>query len=151
MTVIPHAPAGRRGPRDCAATVAIGSDETAASWSPVWPNSARHSCSGPIDASWRPDGGRAIDRDPALATRAPRLRKEQGPDRLVAQRAGRVRWARALQPWPKTYTFWHRPRRCRPLRLIFRAHCASSRRPFPVGAGTVLEAAGGKLVVATGA
>ena len=54
---------------------------------------------------------------------------------------------RALVPWPKTYSFWLRPAG-EPLRLILEKVSVIAGQGAP---GEVLEAAGDRLVVATGA
>jgi methionyl-tRNA formyltransferase len=56
---------------------------------------------------------------------------------------------RALQPWPKTYTFWQRTSG-EPLRVILdKVHVEPE--ASPAEPGTVLEAQAERLVVATGA
>jgi methionyl-tRNA formyltransferase len=58
-----------------------------------------------------------VKQDPALATKAPRLTKENGLldwSRSGAQVCCQVR---AMHPWPTAYTWWHRPGHS-PLRLI---------------------------------
>ncbi|HEX4611143.1 MAG TPA: methionyl-tRNA formyltransferase [Urbifossiella sp.] len=55
--------------------------------------------------------------DPALVTKAPKIKKEFG---LIdwTKPASRIGWhIRAMQPWPTAYTFLHRPGK-EPLRLI---------------------------------
>ena len=55
--------------------------------------------------------------DTALATKAPRLKKEQGAIDW-SKRAEQIRnQIRALKPWPGSYTFWHRAGH-EPLRLV---------------------------------
>jgi methionyl-tRNA formyltransferase len=55
--------------------------------------------------------------DPKLATKAPRLKKEQGAIDW-SQSAEQIRnQIRALKPWPGSYTFWRRPGQ-EPLRLV---------------------------------
>jgi methionyl-tRNA formyltransferase len=91
---------------------------------------------------------RPIAQDPALASKARRLRKEDGlvdwsrPARDVKNQV------RAVQPWPKAYTFWHREDGP-PLRLILGTVQVV---PGRAGAapGTVLQAEGDRLVVAAG-
>jgi methionyl-tRNA formyltransferase len=94
----------------------------------------------------------AIGQDPAQATRAPRLKKTDGladwsrPARALSDQV------RALDPWPKTYTFWQRPAG-EPLRLILdkvAVELAAGAAPSS-GAGKVLEDQGERLVVAAGA
>ena len=57
------------------------------------------------------DAGRleALPQDPALASKAPRLKKTDG--RIDWNRPARAikDQIRAMEPWPKTYTYWHRP------------------------------------------
>lgn len=55
--------------------------------------------------------------DPALVTKAPKLKKEHG---LIdwTQAAEKIAWhVRAMQPWPTAYTFFHRPGK-EPMRVI---------------------------------
>ncbi len=57
-----------------------------------------------------------IPQDAALASKAPRLKKEQGAidwSRTALEIKNHVR---ALRPWPRAYTFWHR-KGAEPLRL----------------------------------
>jgi methionyl-tRNA formyltransferase len=55
--------------------------------------------------------------DPQLATKAPRLKKEQGAIDW-SKSAEQIRnHVRALKPWPGSYTFWHRAGH-EPLRLV---------------------------------
>jgi methionyl-tRNA formyltransferase len=85
--------------------------------------------------------------DSRLATKAPRLKKEQGAidwSRSAEQIRNQVR---ALKPWPGTYTFWHRAGH-EPLRLVVDAVQAST---GPSGSpGTVLISNAHQLEVATG-
>jgi len=110
--------------------------------------------------------------DPALATKAPRISKQQGA--IDWQRpARRIRdQIRAFQPWPGAYTYWLQARNG-PLRLaIQRASLRESTPPPPVAGhaesgmeaasgnnvaaaadiapGTVVAASGGSLELATG-
>lgn len=90
----------------------------------------------------------AIPQDPALATRAPRLKKTDGQvdwSRSALQIKNQVR---ALEPWPKSYTQWSRPSG-EPLRLILGKVqvidlCADS------PPGTVVISERGALMVNTG-
>jgi methionyl-tRNA formyltransferase len=91
---------------------------------------------------------RALPQDPALASRAPRLKKSHGlvdwsrPAEAIANQV------RAMEPWPKTYTFWHRPQGS-PLRLIF-GPVEVVEGPPEGPPGTVLEAHHSRLVIAAG-
>lgn len=91
--------------------------------------------------------------DPALATKAPRLRKQDGEldwHRTARQLHNQVR---ALQPWPGSYTHWASGKG-EPLRLILNRVVVESdeetTEPGKSEPGTVLESHEGRLVVATG-
>jgi methionyl-tRNA formyltransferase len=92
--------------------------------------------------------GRAelLPQDPALTSRAPRLKKTDGAIDWNRPAAAIKNQIRALEPWPKTYTFWHRGEAV-PLRLILGPVGVVEGEGVP---GTVLEAAGGRLVIAAG-
>ena len=93
--------------------------------------------------------------DATLATKAPRLKKEQGAidwSKPAEQIRNQVR---ALKPWPGSYTFWHRTGQ-EPLRLVV-DRVAVEGSGFGVQgsgdrgqAGQVLVSEGKRLVVATG-
>lgn len=98
--------------------------------------------------------------DTSLATKAPRLKKEQGAidwSKSAEQIRNQVR---AFKPWPGSYTFWHRPGH-EPLRLVVdrvAVECsgvsASGSREAPgsitAGPGRVVLSDGKRLHVATG-
>ncbi|MEX0939362.1 MAG: methionyl-tRNA formyltransferase [Pirellulales bacterium] len=90
---------------------------------------------------------REVKQDRTLVTRAPRLQKSQGQVDWSRSAAEIKNQVRALQPWPTTYTFWHRPGH-EPLRLILEQVLA-----LPDAAeaepGTVVETER-RLVVTTG-
>jgi methionyl-tRNA formyltransferase len=102
--------------------------------------------------SQHPDGS-GIVQNPDLATKAPRLKKEDGLvdwSRSAVQIANQVR---AFQPWPKTYTLWNRDAG-EPLRLILeKVHPASTNRTQIPGVstspGTIVESHDESLLVAT--
>lgn len=93
------------------------------------------------------DRARALPQNPALASRAPRLRKEHG---LIdwSRSAWQVRdQVRAMDPWPRAYTFWLRGAG-EPLRLILGPVEPLEREHAEPG--TIVEAEGPRLVVAAG-
>jgi methionyl-tRNA formyltransferase len=103
---------------------------------------------------WDSSSPLGTPQDPALATKAPRLKKEQGAidwSKPAEQIRNQIR---ALKPWPGSYTFWHRTGH-EPLRLVVdRAAVAegdrgqgTGNRPKP---GQVAIADGKRLHVATG-
>ena len=112
-------------------------------------------------------GNRGLARRAALSTRsrragsrpcrrirpwpraAPKLKKTDG---LIdwSRPAEAIRnQIRAMDPWPKTYTYWHRAKGP-PLRLIVGPASVVDQIPEDAEPGRVAEAAGDRLVVATG-
>jgi methionyl-tRNA formyltransferase len=86
--------------------------------------------------------------DPSQATKAPRLKKEQGAidwTRAADQIRNQVR---ALKPWPGTFTFWRRAGH-EPLRLVI-DEVAVVTGDLEAQPGTILVNDGKQLVVATG-
>jgi methionyl-tRNA formyltransferase len=89
---------------------------------------------------------RPIEQDSAEASKAPRLKKEDGAIDWSQSAEEIKNQIRAMQPWPRTFTFWHRAEG-EPLRLsIDRAAMAESASAEP---GTVVVAKD-RLIVATG-
>jgi methionyl-tRNA formyltransferase len=99
-------------------------------------------------------GAKPIPQDAAQASKAPRLKKDQGaidwsrPAQVIKNQV------RALRPWPRAFTFWRRPSE-EPLRLnIDRV----SIHPLPLEEGSVREVsapgtilnATSSLIIATG-
>ena len=89
----------------------------------------------------------ALPQNPALASKAPRLKKTDGAIDWNKPALAIKNQIRGLEPWPKTYTYWHRPGGP-PLRLI----------PGPASVvpgddtappGCVLEACHDRLLIAT--
>ena len=89
----------------------------------------------------------ALPQNPALASKAPRLKKTDGAIDWSRSAEAIKNQIRGLEPWPKTYTFWHRPGEP-PLRLILGP--ATAVEGTAASPGTVLEASGGRLIVAAG-
>jgi methionyl-tRNA formyltransferase len=91
----------------------------------------------------------ALPQNPAFASKAPRLKKTDGLIFWYRPALAIKDQIRAMEPWPKTYTFWHRPHGA-PLRVIFgpvRIEALSSKGIPP---GTVLRADEEGLLIATG-
>lgn len=90
----------------------------------------------------------ATKQDPALITKAPKLKKENG---LIdwSQPAERiVNHIRAMQPWPTAYTFLHRGGKPAIRTVIGRAQHELARRTPGVSPGVVLSSSG-RLFVST--
>jgi methionyl-tRNA formyltransferase len=146
VTVIHMSPRVDAGPAIAQAATPIGPGETAAQLEPRLAEMGAPLVIRAIDAL---EAGttQAIDQDPDQATRAPRLKKELGLVDWSRAAVAIENQVRALQPWPKTYTFWHRAGG-EPLRILLeRVHVEPGTLAEP---GTVLEAHAGKLLVATG-
>ncbi len=88
--------------------VAIGPDETAAELEVRLAELGAHLTCETID---RLESGsvHAIAQVASLVTKAPRLKKTDGAIDWSRPAAAIKNQIRALEPWPKTYTFWHRP------------------------------------------
>jgi methionyl-tRNA formyltransferase len=146
VTVIHMTPQLDAGPCIAQARTAIGPDETAAELEPRLADlGARLIC----EAIDRLEAGRveAIPQDATLAGKAPRLKKTDGLIDWSRPAAAIKNHIRAMEPWPKTYTFWHRADDP-PFRLIL--GLVSVLGASLAAPGTVLEAAGNRLVIAAG-
>ena len=93
----------------------------------------------------------ALAQNPALASKAPRLKKTDGLIDWSRPAAAIKNQVRALEPWPKTYTFWHR-QGGPPMRLIFGPVAVENHVNHIAGGapGTVLEAKADRLLIAAG-
>ncbi len=91
-----------------------------------------------------------VMQDPSLASKAPRLKKSHGLIDWNRPAVAIKNHVRAMDPWPKAYTYWHRSKKG-PLRLIL---SKVSVLDTPVSLdpaaepGTVVSAENGKLAVA---
>jgi methionyl-tRNA formyltransferase len=147
VTVIHMSPRIDAGPAIAQAHLPIGPDDTAAE---LEPRLAELGAPLVLDSLARLEAGTLtpVVQDQAQVTRAPRLRKEQGQVDWSRSADDIKNQVRALQPWPKTYTFWKRSAG-EPLRLILdrvRVESAS----HSAAPGTVVEAQQDRLLVATG-
>ena len=96
----------------------------------------------------------AVVQNPAQASKAPRLKKTDGLVDWSRPASAIKNQYRAMEPWPKTYTYWIRPGKPS-LRLLIgpldaEEDTAALVPPETVVPGTVLEAAKNRLVVAAG-
>ncbi len=91
---------------------------------------------------------RTIDQDSTQVSRARRLRKSDGSVDWSRSAVAIKNQVRAMQPWPTTFTYWHRPGK-EPLRLILDRVEALTETTI-ASPGTVVTADGGVLEVATG-
>jgi methionyl-tRNA formyltransferase len=119
VTVIHMTPHLDAGPCLVQKRTSIGPNETSEDLEPRLAQlgvSAVHESIGLL-ASGRADDV-AIPQDPKQATKAPRLKKEDGLVNWSRTAAEIHNQVRAFQPWPKTYSFWRRALGD-PVRLIF--------------------------------
>jgi methionyl-tRNA formyltransferase len=91
----------------------------------------------------------SLPQNPALASKAPRLKKTDGAIDWSKPAVAIKNQIRALEPWPKTYTFWQRPT-ASPMRLILGPAEALDLSNDNAPPGTVIEAKSGRLLIATG-
>ncbi|MFW5693067.1 MAG: methionyl-tRNA formyltransferase [Thermoguttaceae bacterium] len=91
----------------------------------------------------------AMPQDPNLASRAPRLKKSDGAIDWSRPARALKNQVRALEPWPKCYTHWLRDD-APPVRLILGPCDVAEGAACDAPPGTVLEAAGDRLVIAAG-
>lgn len=92
-----------------------------------------------------------VPQDPALATKAPRLKKTDGLLNFARTAQGVKDQWRAMQPWPGCYTFWHRSGG-EPLRLIVGQVTprTDTHNLGEAGIGTVVEASDQGIAIACG-
>ena len=156
VTVIHMTPRLDAGPAIVQVSTPIGPTETAAELEPRLAELGATAVLGGHRrlASWHGPADRA---GPGAGDPAPRLQKALGQVDWSRSARQIVNQVRALTPWPKTHTFWQRAEG-EPLRLILEgvhtepiapdSSPPGSAEPTP---GTVLEASGERIVVATGA
>jgi methionyl-tRNA formyltransferase len=89
----------------------------------------------------------ALPQDALLASPARRLRKTDGAINWSRPATAIKNQIRALEPWPRTYTFWQRPGQ-QPLRVIL-GRSSVADVPTTTSPGTVMRA-DEQLVIATG-
>lgn len=103
-----------------------------------------------VEAVDRLEAGTAepLPQDPALVSQAPRLTKQDGAVDWSRPAESIRNQIRAMEPWPRTYTYWFRPEH-EPLRLILGPAVT---RPAEGSAtpGQVVHADHERLVIATG-
>jgi methionyl-tRNA formyltransferase len=145
VTVIHMTPQLDAGPAIAQARLPIGPDDTAAELEPRLAQIGAPLVLQAIDAL---EAGTAqpIEQDNTQATKAPRLNKELGAIDWARPAQAIKNQIRALQPWPKSFTFWHR-QGGEPLRVIIDRVLVQDLQGSP---GEVLAAEGERLIVAAG-
>ena len=120
------------------------------SWNCGWPRPAPGWCGETLELL---TSGRleALPQDPALASRAPRLKKTDGLIDWPRPAAAIKNQIRAMEPWPKSYAFLHRRAGGPILRIIFGpVEVLETSLAGDISPGTVLTAAADRLQVAAG-
>jgi len=153
ITVIHMTPKVDAGPCIAQARIPIEPEETAGDLEPKLAQMGDWLVRRAIDSV---ESGRleALPQDPALASGAPRLKKSDGLIYWTRPAEAIRNHVRAFDPWPKTFTFWHRASG-QPVRLIpgplSVVEAAEAGMTDATEPGTVLEATGDRLIVAAGA
>jgi methionyl-tRNA formyltransferase len=147
VTVIDMTPRIDGGPCIGQTRVTVGPDETAAELEVRLAQIGARLVCETIDLL---EAGRAqaIPQEASLASKAPRLKKTDGIIDWSRSATAIKNHIRAVEPWPKTYTFWHRTDGP-PVRLIL-GPASVVENHSAAASGTVLEAAGDRLVIAAG-
>ena len=91
----------------------------------------------------------SLPQNAALASKAPRLKKSDGAINWARPAVSIKNQIRALEPWPRTYTFWHRAGGAA-VRMILGPVDIVDSPDSSSPPGAVLEAAGDRLVIAAG-
>ena len=148
VTVIHMTPRLDAGPCIAQARTPIGPDETAADIEVRLAQLGAPLVIGAI-AALAAGRAEAIPQDPKQATRAPRLRKEDGVLDWSRSAVALHNQIRAFQPWPRSWTMWRRVGG-EPLRLII-DRAAVEAASSDANPGTVVAADHERLAIATGA
>jgi methionyl-tRNA formyltransferase len=148
VTVIHMTPRVDAGPCIAQARIEIHADDTAGRLEPRLADVGAWLIRRTLDSI---EEGRleALPQDPTLASKAPKLKKTDGAIDWSRPAEAIRNQIRAMDPWPKCYTHWHRGKGA-PLRLIVGPADVCDSLPGQVAPGTIVEAAEGRLVVATG-
>jgi methionyl-tRNA formyltransferase len=148
ITVIHMTPQLDAGPALVQKRIPIGPDETAAELEPRLAELGAGAVLEAVSLLAVAGDVPSIPQDSRLATKAPRLKKTDG---LIDWRRSAVEirnQVRAMEPWPKSHTFWHSPENP-PMRLILES-VAVRPNTEPVPPGTVATADGKTLAISCG-
>lgn len=155
VTVIHMTPQLDAGPALVQCRTPIGPNETAPELERRLAIFGRDAVLEAIDILVQGKTAQGIVQDAKLATKAPRLKKEDGLIDWSRSSVAIFNQVRALQSWPKTYTFWNRPP-AEPVRLILeRVQPLPESTPSSADAasyppGTISVAQGNDFIVVCG-
>jgi methionyl-tRNA formyltransferase len=117
VTVIHMTPKLDAGPAIVQQYTEIGPSETAPKLEVRLAELGRSAVLEAIEMLARDKVAQSVVQNETLATKAPRLKKEDGLVDWSRSPVAIFNQVRALQPWPKTYSFW-KPLQSEPVRLI---------------------------------
>lgn len=149
VTTIWMSPQIDAGPCLLQARLTIGDDETAAE---LEPRLAKLGAPLVLETIAAIELGNAtpLPQDKNLASRAPRLKKQDGAIDWARPARAIKNQVRAMEPWPRSFTHWQRTS-APPVRLIVeRVAVVDSSSSSAVAPGAVLSAGGDELIVAAG-
>jgi methionyl-tRNA formyltransferase len=172
VTVIHMTPQLDGGPCLVQRSTSIGPQETTAELEPRLAELGVSAVLEAINLLATGEATKTPPQDSKLATKAPRLKKEDGAVDWSRHAVAIFNQVRALQPWPKTFTNWQRPEG-EPLRLILekvtplptewgresaspelspssQGRSDADSRPLPRNPGIIVEASKEALIVACG-
>jgi methionyl-tRNA formyltransferase len=147
VSVIHMTPKLDAGPCIAQARTPIGPDETTGTLEARLANLGSPLVLEAIDAL-ESGSAKPIPQDSTQATRAPRLKKDDGAIDWSRPAAAIAHQVRAMSPWPRAFTFWQ-PKSGAPLRIIL-DRVSPANVSTDASPGSVIEATGARLVVATG-
>ena len=104
----------------------------------------------PMLAAWDGTSPIGVPQDPSRATRAPRLKKQDGWvdwRRTAKQIRDQVR---ALKPWPATFTDWLRPDGAAMRLILDRVQVVQADAPTDAAEGQIVQVQKDQVLVATG-
>jgi methionyl-tRNA formyltransferase len=109
VSVIHMTPRLDAGPVLVQRSTPIGPTETAAELEPRLAELGVEAIDAALALLAESDTPPSLPQDPALASRAPRLKKSDGEIDWRRSAVAIFNQVRALQPWPKAFSFWHPP------------------------------------------
>ena len=157
VTVIHMTPKVDAGPCIAQAVIEIGPDETADDLEVRLAETGQWLVRRSVDLL---EQGQieVLPQNPLLASKAPRLKKADGAVDWSRTASDLKNQVRALEPWPRTFTYWHRSKG-RPVRLILGPlevvdpeflDEETIEKTDGAAPGQVISVSGGRLLIATG-